>query len=518
MNDLASRSRSTAPALADRYYAEGWWTDDTLATFLTQTISDNPDLAVRIWSDTSPFDGTVGELLEQARRFAGALHGRGLRPGEVLAYQLPNSAEAVITLWGGALAGLVLVPIVPFYGPNEVCFILEQSQAKELVNVDSWDDADLLGPPLDDVSEIDPAHPAIIAFTSGTTADPKGVMHSHRSLLAELRQQSGASFRRDQPMLSSAPLAHMSGLLGGLMMPLNRGEPIHLIDKWDPGRVLDIMEQAGVRPGGGPPIYITSLLDHPRFSDIHRSLIPAFGMGGAPIPAAVAERAEGLGIKPWPVYGSTEHPTITQASAVEEAYVRINTVGSTRPGVEIRIAADTGEVLSRGPDLFCGYTDPHLTAAVFDEDGWYHTGDVGTLNGNGHLSITDRIGDLIIRGGRNISGCEIEGYLLRHPAVAEVAVVAAPHPSLGETACAVIRPHADMAAPAIDELLRSLAEQRVPKQKWPESVHVVEDFPRTPTGKIRKQLVRAEVAALTNTAPPNAAPINETDPTDTPRS
>ena len=281
--------------------------------------------------------------------------------------------------------------------------------------------------------------------------------------------------------------------------PFQRGEEINLIDRWDPDRVLDIMDEAQVRPGGGPPIYITSLLDHPRFSEAHRDLMPIFGMGGAPIPASVAKRAEAAGIRPWPIYGSTEHPTITQASPDDPSSVRIHTNGTPRPGVEIRLLdrdgndiapGDTGEVLSRGPDLFCDYTDPALTEAAVDGDGWYHTGDIGSVDADGNLSISDRLGDLIIRGGRNISGTEIESHVLAHPAVAEVAVVAAPHATLGETACAVLRLQPGAATVSIEEIQQRLAGVGVPKQKWPESIRVVKDFPRTPTGKIRKHLLR----------------------------
>ena len=542
MTDLASRVRITSPALAERYHAEGLWNDDTLGRLIQRQVEAIPELTVRVWSDDHPYAGTADELYQRARRLAAGLHAHDIAPGDVVAYQLPNWAETVVTLWGGALAGVVLVPIVHFYGPREVAFILGQSGAKAMITVDAWagvtqlenvldvqgdlpslqltagvpsDDSGSLPrgvvpyqallevDPVDEPAEVEPDQPAVIAYTSGTTAEPKGVMHSHRTLLAEVRQQSGASFERARPMLNSSPLAHMAGMLGGLLQPLYRSEEIHMIDRWDPGRVLDIMEAAHIRPGGGAPIYLTSLLDHPRFDENHRALMSVFGMGGAPIPSSVTERAESAGIRPWRVYGSTEHPSITQSSPEDPASVRLHTDGAPRPGVEIRLVDEEGsdvgpgvpgEILSRGPDLFCGYTDPALTATVIDDEGWYHTGDIGMIDAAGNLTITDRLGDLIIRGGRNLSGTEIETHVLDHPDVAEVAVVAEPHATLGETACAMVRLHPDCPEPTIEAVQAHLEQAGVPKQKWPESVRVVDDFPRTPTGKIRKQQLRSELA------------------------
>ncbi|MDG2028778.1 MAG: AMP-binding protein [Acidimicrobiales bacterium] len=554
--DLASIARETSDELAAAYLEAGYWDDQTLGELVLDRAMASPALPVRVWSDDHPADLTLGELADDARRFAGGLDRLGIRPGDVVAYQLPNWRETLTVMFGGMLAGVVLVPIVHFYGPREVDFILRQSGARALITVDRWGGveqaaqvaairdglpdleyvvvvpsaerggdgdirfADLLdGVELTAPADVDPDHPAIIAYTSGTTADPKGVMHSHRGMMAELRQQAGASFARSEPMLNASPLAHMAGMLGGALQPLFRREEIHQLDRWDPGRVLGIVESAGLRPGGGPPIYITSLLDHPSFGDVHRSHMTVFGMGGAPIPASVAERAEANGIRPWAVYGSTEHPSITQASPDDSAYVRTRTTGKPRPGVEVRLVqedgsqaspGEPGEILSRGPDLFCGYTDPELTAAAVDEHGWYHTGDIGVLDGDGNLTITDRLGDLIIRGGRNVSGTEIESHLLEHTSIAETAVVAAPDARLGETACAIIRLHPGETAPTLLELRDHLQSRDVPKQKWPESVRVVDEFPRTPSGKIRKNQLRAEIRSASPTQTPSTTHEGQT--------
>ena len=174
------------------------------------------------------------------------------------------------------------------------------------------------------------------------------------------------------------------------------------------------------------------------------------------------------------------------------------------PGVEIRLCDDDGapvptgvpgEIWSRGPDLCAGYTDAALTARAFDDEGWYRTGDMGVLDADGFLTITDRINDVIIRGGENISAAEVEQVVAAMPEVAEVAVVAAPDARLGEHACAVVRLAPAVATLDLDDVTVALARAGLARQKWPEQLRIVTDFPRTATGKIRKVDLRADLRA-----------------------
>ena len=160
--------------------------------------------------------------------------------------------------------------------------------------------------------------------------------------------------------------------------------------------------------------------------------------------------------------------------------------------MEIRLA-DDGEILSRGPDLFLGYTDPTLTERAFDEDGWYHTGDIGILDEDGYLTLTDRKSDIIIRGGENISALAVEEILLTMPEVAEAVVVPAPDPRLGERVAAVLRIKPGDAMPTLDEVRQSFERAGVARQKWPEELHQADDFPRTASGKVQKYLVRESI-------------------------
>jgi acyl-CoA synthetase (AMP-forming)/AMP-acid ligase II len=528
--------RETPEALARRYVSEGLWSDDSLAGAIDRYLTADPTRAFRVWSETRPFRGTLGEVYERARRLAGALHGRGIGPGDVVAFQLPNWVEAAVTFWGVSLAGAVLVPVVHFYGPRELGYILRQSGARALVTAAAFGHSDYLagleelrpdlpeldlvavvggsappagaiafdalvdeGDPVGGLPDVDLAGPALVAYTSGTTADPKGVVHTHRSIAAEIVQLGDMQPSEAPPLLVGAPVGHAIGMLSGLLLPLYKGHPVSLIDVWDPARVLAAMLEAGLMAGSGSTYFLVSLLDHPDCGAEHHRLMTRIGLGGAPVPEAVAERAESLGIAIVRSYGSTEHPSITGAWHEDPQEKRIRTDGHPLPGVEVRIvdpggrdlgAGEPGEILSRGPDLFGGYTDPALTESIVDVDGWYHTGDIGVLDADGWLTITDRTSDVIIRGGENISAAEVEGVVARMPGVAEVAVVAAPDLRMGEHACAFLRMQPGADAPDLDTLRRHMEGAGMARQKWPEEIRVVDDLPRTPSGKVKKFVLR----------------------------
>jgi acyl-CoA synthetase (AMP-forming)/AMP-acid ligase II len=217
------------------------------------------------------------------------------------------------------------------------------------------------------------------------------------------------------------------------------------------------------------------------------------GLGGSPVPAAVAERATSLGISLVRSYGSTEHPSTTGSKHEFPLEKRLYTDGRPLPGVELRLDPDDGEILSRGPDLFAGYTDTALTADTVDADGWYHTGDIGMLDDDGFLTITDRKKDIISRGGEKVSAAEVEEILAHMPGVAEVAVVAAPDERLGEHGAAFFRMNAGSDTPSLGDIRTALDEAGLARQKWPEEVHGIDEFPRTPSGKVRKVELRNQL-------------------------
>jgi acyl-CoA synthetase len=507
--------RTVPPELVEQYEAAGWWTRDTLGELLARGLAAAPDAEFRVHSQVRPWSGTFADVERVARRLAAGLRARGVGPGDAVAFQLPNWMEAAAVFWASSFLGAAVVPIVHFYGRKEVGYILDSVKPRvfisaerfgrmqydpelsanvEIVGVVERDFDHLLADePLPGVLAADPATPALIAFTSGTTRDPKGVVHSHQTLVCETRQLA-SRFPADRgKQLTAAPVGHFIGMVNAFLIPVLDGTPVNLLDVWDPGVALRLMKDEGLTVGGGATYFVTSLIDHPDFTPEHLLHMRYAGLGGSSVPAAVTTRLARLGVTVFRAYGSTEHPSITGSLHTAPEAKRLFTDGEAQPGVEIRLAPD-GEIISRGPDLCIGYTDPALTAAAFDADGWYRTGDVGVLDDDGYLTITDRKADFIIRGGENISALEVEDVLLGLPGVAEAVVVSAPDPRLGEHAAAVLRMVPGNPPPTMDDVRAHFDRAGIARQKWPEELHAVAEFPRTPSGKVQKFRVRAAVA------------------------
>ena len=519
--------RPVPEPLARQYVAAGHWTDATLGRMVADGLAGMGREVFEVHSRTRPWKGTFADVDRAARALASSLSARGVGPGAVVVIQLPNWFEAGVAFWAAAYLGAVIVPIVHFYGAKEVGYILSATSPDVVITAESFGhndylatytellgrrpvplwlvvgeaapwalptgatsfasmlDADPIGGPTD----VHPDTPTIIGFTSGTTRDPKGVVHSHRTIGCETHQLDYLFPKGGPPQITGAPVGHFIGMLNAFLVPLLRERPVHLLDVWDPGEVLRLMDEEGLGVGGGATYFLTSLLDHPAFTPRHVAMMPFAGLGGSAVPVAVTERATRLGIKVFRSYGSTEHPSITGCLLDDPEEKRLTTDGHLLPGVELRLEED-GEIVTRGPDCCVGYTDASLTAAAFDSDGWYRTGDVGVLDEDGYLTITDRISDIIIRGGENISAQEIEELVATLDGVAEVAVVAEADARFGEHAAAVVSVRPGASAPTLDKLRNHLAAAGLTRQKWPEAIYEVEEFPRTASGKVQKFRLR----------------------------
>lgn len=515
-----------------QFVAEGWWPDHSVGQRMADGLAAHKDLPFVIHSRTRPWNGTFGAVLDLARRTASGLIARGVRPGDVVTFQTPNWLEGAVTFYAAAFVGAVVAPIVHIYGSRETSYILDACRPSVhvsaarfghqdfLANLDSMPEIpgmqlvvlDDAGPPgsigfnrlldadpIESPVRVDPGTPALVGWTSGTTASPKGVVHSHQTVCAEIAQLGATSPPTERPSLMANPISHAIGMLGALLIPVDRGKPVHLVDQWDPGAVLDLIDSEDLSAGGGAPYFLTSLLDDPRCGPEHLERLHFQGMGGAPVPRAVMERATEIGLTIYSMYGSTEHPSITGCTFADPLEKRLSTDGRPLPGCDIKLVdpegrevapGEPGQILSRGPECFLGYTDASLTAKVFDVDGWYHTGDIGVLDPDGYLSITDRISDVIIRGGENISAAEVEEVLMTLAGVAEVAVVAAPDTRMGEHAAAFFRMVDGRPAPDLPELRHYLEVAGVARQKWPEELIAVDEFPRTSSGKVQKYVLR----------------------------
>lgn len=527
--------------LAQRYRAEELWVDRSLGEWVELSIARNGANPFRVFSEQRPFDGTCNDVDLMARKLAAALRQRGVGVGDVVMMQLPNWAEAAATFWAAAYLGAVIVPVVHTYGPKEIEYIVGAITPDVIVTPERFRKIDYVSTyePLlarlpdtewlvigstperrparatafEDVLDIepitgpapaDPSDPVVIAFTSGTTRDPKGVIHSHLTLMGEVLQagttvideRTDAGPPRGPFSLTGQPIGHYGGMLNAFLRPLLVNTAIHLIDVWNPAEVLRLMLAEDLVVVGGATFFLTSLLDHPDFTPAHLARIPAAGLGGSPVPVAVTRRATDLGIRVFRAYGSTEHPSSTSSSFEAPEIKRLTTDGRPLRGVDLRLD-DDGVISTRGPELFLGYTDPSLTEAAFDDEGWFRSGDVGILDDDGYLTITDRISDVIIRGGENISAQEVEELMLTLDGIAEVAVVAAPDERFGECVAAVFTTRHDAPVPTLDEIRAHLGGLGLGRQKWPEAVHHIREFPRTASGKVQKYRLRAELRDAT---------------------
>ena len=405
--------REIPAELRDRYLAQGWWTNDTLGDLLARGLAGAPDAELRVHSAVRPYRGSFAEVEHTARRLAAGLRARGVGPGDVVAFRLPNWMEAAATFWASALLGAVVVPIVHFYGRKELTHIFADARPKAFITAErfgrmvfepelsagipvvavvdgdspSFDDL-LADEPLDGVLPVDPASRALIAYTSGTTSAPKGVMHSHHSLVCETRQLAGLFPPDRGNQLTAAPVGHFIGMVNALLIPVLDGHADQPRRRVGSRQALSLMRTDELHVGGGATYFITTLLDHPDFTPEHlptHAVCRARRFVGA---GRRHQRLNGLGVTVFRSYGSTEHPSITGSAHTAPRDKRLFTDGSALPGVEVRLA-DDGEILSRGPDLCLGYTDDALTAKAFDGDGWYHTGDVGDVR-RGRLPVHHR--------------------------------------------------------------------------------------------------------------------------------
>jgi non-ribosomal peptide synthetase component E (peptide arylation enzyme) len=270
------------------------------------------------------------------------------------------------------------------------------------------------------------------------------------------------------------------------------------MEAWDPELAARLINTYRVTSSGGPPYFLSTLLDVADSGSDPLASLHDFSLGGSAVPEEVALRADRRGITTHRLYGSTEHPTVSCGHPSDALSLRISTDGQLLPGTNVRIVDDDGkelhrggegEILSIGPDLMLGYTDGPATRLAFDPQGYFRTGDIGTLSSDGVLKVTGRKKDIIIRGGENLSALEIEEILLRHPAVREAAAVAVPDPVFVERAAAVVslKPGATL---SLEEVRKHFMGAGVARQKTPERLVVLDELPHTATGKVMKQELR----------------------------
>ncbi|WP_405752175.1 AMP-binding protein [Streptomyces sp. NBC_01411] len=480
----------------------------TLWELVDRRAGLTPDRPVLLQGDRTL---TFGELRDGAERVAAGLYGMGVRPGSVVAWQLPTRIETVLLSFALARLGAVQSPVIPFYRDREVGFALRESRADFFAVPGTWRGHDhtamaerlrargvfeAYGTLPDGDPAVLPPPPADgtavrwIYWTSGTTSDPKGVLHTDRSLIAGGSCLAHALHLTADDIGSMAfPFAHIGGPDYTVMLLLY-GFPAVLFEHFAMDTALPEYRRHGVTVAGGSTAFYSMFLTEQRKTPGQR-LVPTLRLlagGGAPKPPEIYHAVvREMGVQLTHGYGMTEVPMITMGAPDDTAENLATTEGRPPAGMEIRIvdpegkpvpAGVDGEVRLRGEAVCQGYADPGQAAGVFDAEGFLVTGDVGHLRETGHLVLTGRMKDIIIRKGENISAKEIEDLLHQHPAVADAAVIGLPDQERGERVCAVIerRPGTDDLTPAA--MSAFLRGEGLSVHKLPEQLEVVDALPR----------------------------------------
>ncbi len=472
---------------------------------------------------------TFGAYHEACLATAAGLQQLGVRRDSRVAWMLPTRIEALVLAGALARLGAVQIPLIPILRDREVGFILGQTCAELLICPGPWRGYDYPALAQRVITQVPQtvevliadralpeADPATLApfeppdtdtirwifYTSGTTANPKGVLHTDRAVAAcAHRMNLRFDARPDDRNALVFPVTHIGGiafLLGGLMA----GYAHILVETFEAESSCALMAREGVTMAGAGPVFWMTYVDQQR-KHPERRLFPALRAllgGGAPKPPTIhAEVRDVLGVVLATGYGMTECPTAAHSSVHDPEDVLV-TDGYALDDSEIRIvdldgrvcgAGEIGEIRVRGPMIFKGYLDPSDDAGAFDELGFHRTGDLGRLDERAVLTVTGRVKDIIIRKGENISAKEIEDLLFTHDAVADVAVIALPDRERGELVCAVVVVAAGRPAPSLEALCEHCLAVGLTRRKLPERLEIVEVLPRNPTGKVVKYELQA---------------------------
>lgn len=527
------RTQFQGPAAHQRsWVGTGIWDERTLADQLLERAGAAPDFTAIVDSDMGlSFEALAADALA----LSAALRARGLRQGDVVAFQTPNWGEAAIINLAAALSGFVINPIVPIYRDHEVSLMLQDCGAAAYFAAASFRGfdyiamADRLRPKLPELKHIisvrgegpndfaallaegrgvrfdrpnvDPLSAKLLLYTSGTTGRAKGVLHSHVTLQRIVRESARHwAVREGEATLMPSPVTHISGYANGLEMPFVWGSQTVLMESWNAQQALSLIEDHNIVGTVAATPFLVELAAAARAAGKRLPSFRFFACGGAAVPADLipAANASFENCKAFRVYGASEVPLVTFGWPKDEALAAATDGEVVDYQVRIVDADDRdlprgqeGEILARGPGMMMGYADPAQTAEAISPDGYFRTGDLGVFSADGAITITGRKKDLIIRGGENISAKEIEDVLGAHAGVSEASVVSMPHERLGEGICAfIILKDSALDAAA---LASHVAASGLAKQKIPERFEFVEDFPRTASGKVRKDILREDI-------------------------
>lgn len=526
--------------------AAGWWREHTIHQAMADALARCPDkdaVVAYCHDGGSPVRLSYRALEDRVARIAGNLVRLGVGRQDVVSFQLPNGWEFIALSLACARIGAVANPVMPIFRQHELNFMLNFGEAKvfivpqryrgfdypamargmraglphlrQLVVVgedgDEGFDACLLRPvepaPADWALRADEV--LLLMYTSGTTGEPKGVMHTSNTLFANLRAYiERMELAAQDVVLGASPMAHLTGYGYLAMLPILLGATTVLQDIWDPRRALDIARRENVSFSMASTPFVADLCAAVEAGEALPERFKLFCCAGAPIPPALIERAQRvLGMRLCSAWGMTENGAVTVTPPTRAHDKSGVSDGLPLPGMQLKVVdvlgqplppGENGALWVRGASLFAGYLKrPQLNGV--DADGWFDTGDVACLDADGYVRITGRTKDVVIRGGENIPVVEIENLLYQHPAIASLAIVGYPDARLGERVCAFVTLNAG-ATFSFAEMVAYLESRQVARQYFPERLEINEELPRTPSGKLQKFKLRDAAKSFADAA------------------
>lgn len=522
--------------------AAGFWRHQTINHFMAQALQNCPDhtAVVAYRSDAAqPVRLSYRALDKEVDRIARGLKALGVGHSDVVSWQLPNWWEFIALSLACARIGAVANPIMPIFRQRELKFMLDFGESKVFIVPKSYKGFDYEamvngmrselpflqhlvilngdGPnsfeaqlmrddtPTLTSAGLTPDDVLLLMYTSGTTGEPKGVMHTSNTLFANLHGFIEAyGLTQKDVILGASPMAHLTGFGYLAMIPLILNATTVLQDIWEPRQALELIRDEGITFSMASSPFVVDLCNAAEAGSPVSPQFSNFCCAGAPIPPVLIERArKKLGLAVSSAWGMTECGAVTITEPIRTNEKSGCTDGRPLPGIELKVVGfdgqvlpigQTGSLLVRGSSMFAGYLKrPHLNAT--DADGWFETGDMAYMDADGYVRINGRSKDLIIRGGENIPVMEIENLLYKHPAVAMVSIVGYPDARLGEKACAFVTLNPDHSF-SLDDMSRYLTDNQVTRQYHPERLEIMEDMPKTPSGKLQKFKLREAAKAF----------------------
>jgi len=536
------------PARKQAMLKQGYWLNQTILDFLRSAVEKNPDktalVSVKVENQTEQ-TFSYQQLWDMTNKIALGLRQLGVEKNDVVSCQLPNWWEFTLLYLACSRIGAVLNPLMPIFRERELEFMLKHGESKVFVvpktfrnfnheqlanqlqnkldtlqhvivvngaGENNFDrlllnhglEQDLLALAELDSLESGPDDITQLIFTSGTTGEPKGVMHTANTLFSNIVPYAERlHLTESDVVLMASPMAHQTGFMYGLMMPIQLNTKVVLQDVWDVAKAVDLIHQHQVNFTMASTPFLNDLSNTVAEQHDKVDSLKIFLCAGAPIPGPLVQKArETLGVKVISAWGMTECGAVTLTRPEDEDERSFNTDGIALPGVEIKIVDkkgqtkavnESGRLMIRTCSNFGGYLKrPHLNDT--DAEGWFDTGDIAYQDERGYIRICGRKKDVIIRGGENIPVAEIESLLYKHPNIATVALVAYADERMGERSCAIIKLKDQTKPLSFNELVDFLKTHNLAMQYLPERLEIWEDIPMTPSGKIQKFKLRELLA------------------------